>query len=74
MITIDMQCVTSGAGEGSGRGIMHGHMPLSPPNYWGYWGLPGSNLVATPMCLELNDIMKIAGDESQHLTELTDQV
>lgn len=69
MVAVDMQCVTSAGGEGCGRGVgmffMHGHPPRR-----GYWALLRSNFVGTPMCLGSDDIMKLTGDESQHLTEL----
>lgn len=64
MVAVDMQCVTSAAGEGSGRGVgMHGHAPAGVT-------LLRSNLEATPMCLGLNDSIKLSGDERRHLTEL----
>ncbi len=77
MVAVNMQCVTSAAGEGSGRGVsmifMHGQ-PLQAAQRRGYWALLRSNLVATPMCLGLIDIIKLTGDESQHLTELSDRL
>ena len=75
MVAVDMQCVTSAAGERSGRGtdMVFRHDTPPPAQCRGLLGAPTrSNFVVTPMCLGSDDSIKLTRNESQHLTELSE--